>query len=229
MFYDSTYILVVIGAIISMIAQARVKSTFSKYSRMGSASGLTGAAAAQKILTDAGITDVEIRHIAGNLTDNYNPGQQTLNLSDSTIYSNSVAAIGVAAHECGHAIQHHRGYAPLHMRSLLYPAASFGQNIAWPVILVGLMMNSRMSLLLLNVGIILFSLGVLFQLITLPVEFNASSRAVRILRNSGMMSEQELHAVKQVLTAAALTYVASACASILSLLRIVLLSGRKRR
>lgn len=228
-YYDSTYILVLIGAVISLLAQAKVKSTFSKYARVASASGSNAADAAQRILSGAGIYDVRIQHIAGDLTDNYNPGDLTLNLSDSTMYSNSVAAIGVAAHECGHAIQHHTGYAPLHMRSLLYPAASFGQRIAWPVILIGLMVNSNMSALLLNAGILLFSLGVLFQLITLPVEFNASRRAVRILGQSGMMSPQELYGVKQVLTAAALTYVASACASILSLLRIILISGRRRR
>lgn len=225
---DSTYILVLIGMVITLIAQFKVKTTFKKYSKIAGASGLNGADAAQRILYAAGIHDVPVQHIAGDLTDNYNPVNRTLNLSDSTMYSNSVAAIGVAAHECGHAIQHATGYSPLKLRSTIYPVVNIGSRLAWPVIVVGLIVNSRMGAPILMIGILLFSLSVIFSLVTLPVEFNASRRAVQVLRNSGMMSEQEISMVKKVLSAAAMTYVAASAAAILSLLRIILLSNRRR-
>lgn len=228
-YWDSTYILVIIGAVICMIASARVKSTFNKYSKYRSMSGMTGAQAAQRILNAAGIYDVQVRHVSGSLTDHYNPGNKTLNLSDTVCSSSSVAAVGVAAHECGHAIQHARGYVPLKLRSAFVPVANFGSALAWPVILVGALFNNSMSMTLINIGILLFSFAVLFQLITLPVEFDASRRAMAMLRGQGILGDQELGMTGKVLRAAALTYVASAAAAILQLLRIVLLFGRNDR
>lgn len=223
--WDPTYFLVVIGAVICMIASARVKSTFHKYSGYRSMSNLTGAQAAERILHRAGIYDVSIRHIRGNLTDHYDPRNKTLSLSDSVYGSTSVAAVGVAAHECGHAIQHQKNYAPLSIRGAIVPVANFGSTLAWPLILIGLFFSSGTGTLLINLGIVCFSFAVIFQLITLPVEFNASNRALRILEDSGILNSQEIPMTRKVLGAAALTYVASAAAAILQLLRLVLLFG----
>lgn len=223
--WDPTYILIIIGAVICLIASARVKTTYNKYSSYRSMSGMTGAQAAQRILNSAGIYDVRIQQVSGNLTDHYNPSNKTLNLSDSVYGSSSVAAVGVAAHECGHAIQHQEGYVPLKIRGTLVPAANFGSSLAWPVLILGLFFNDRTGTLLIHIGILLFSLAVLFQLVTLPVEFNASRRAVKILGETGILSSEELPYTKKVLKAAALTYVASAASAILQLLRIVLLFG----
>ena len=224
-YWDPTYILVVIGAIICMAASAKVKTTFNKYSRYRSMSGMTGAQAAQRILNAAGIYDVRIQHVSGNLTDNYNPSNKTLNLSDAVCNSTSVAAVGVAAHECGHAIQHAKGYAPLSFRSALVPVANIGSTLAWPLIIIGALFNNRMSMTLIEAGIILFSLAVLFQLVTLPVEFNASRRAMVMLREQAILGDKELNMTRKVLTAAALTYVAGAASAILQLLRIIILFG----
>lgn len=228
-FWDSTYILVVIGAVICLLASARVKTTFNKYSKRRSASGLTGAQTAERILRANGITDVRVRHVSGNLTDHYDPSGKTVNLSDAVCNSASVAAIGVAAHECGHAIQHAKGYVPLSLRSAIVPIANFGSALAWPVILIGLFINSRSSIYIIDFGIFLFSFAVLFQLVTLPVEFNASRRALRQIRDLGILGDQELGMTRRVLSAAALTYVAGAAAAILQLLRIILLTGGRRR
>ena len=217
-YWDSTYILVVIGAVICMIASARVKTTFNKYSAYRSMSGMTGAQAAERILHAAGIYDVRVQHVSGNLTDHYNPANKTLNLSDSVCNQTSVAAVGVAAHECGHAIQHARGYVPLRLRTAFVPIANFGSMLAWPVIILGVIINSRSSMMLINIGILLFSF-----------EFDASRRAMVQLREQGILGDQELHYTRKVLTAAALTYVASAAAAILQLLRIVLLFGGRSR
>jgi Zn-dependent membrane protease YugP len=227
--FDPTYILVLIGAVICMIASARVNTTFNKYTKYRSMSGMTGAQAAQRILQAAGIYDVKVQHVSGNLTDHYNPTDKTLNLSDPVCSQTSVAAIGVAAHECGHAIQHARGYAPLSIRSALVPVANFGSALAWPVLLVGVIINNRSSMFLIQLGILLFSFAVLFQLITLPVEFDASRRALIQLRQQGILGDQELKYTRKVLKAAALTYVASAAAGLLQLLRIVLLFGGRNR
>lgn len=227
--WDPTYILVVIGVIICLLASARVNATYKKYSRYRSMSGMTGAQAAERILHSAGIYDVTIRHISGSLTDNYNPVKKTLNLSDAVFNSTSVAAVGVAAHECGHAIQHQKGYAPLTFRSALVPVANFGSALSWPLIILGLFFNSRTGSLLITVGILLFSLAVLFQLVTLPVEFNASSRALKCLETNGILGSDELGKTKKVLKAAAFTYVASAASAILQLLRLVLLFGGRGR
>ncbi len=226
-FYDTTYILVLIGALLSMWASARVNSTYKKYAQVRSASGLTGAEAARRILNGAGIYDVRIEHISGNLTDHYDPRGKVLRLSDTVYGSPSVAAIGVAAHECGHAIQHDQGYAPLQFRSAIVPVANIGTKAAFPIILLGLFFGSSYTLI--QVGLLCFACGTLFQLITLPVEFNASARAVDILGNTHMLSDTELGSTKKVLSAAAMTYVAAAAASILSLLRLLLLFGGRRR
>lgn len=227
-YYDWTYLLVLIGVVICMAASNRVRSVFSRYSRVRSHSGMTGKEAAEQILRRNGIYDVQVIHIPGNLTDHYNPGKKTLGLSDSVYNSSSVAAIGVAAHECGHAVQHAVGYAPLSIRGALVPVANFGSALSWPLILVGLLMNSQMSALLINLGILLFSAAVLFQIVTLPVEFNASGRAVKILESSGMLYPDEVGDVKKVLRAAALTYVASAASMILQFLRLIIIGGRRR-
>ncbi|MBE5950358.1 MAG: zinc metallopeptidase [Lachnospiraceae bacterium] len=226
-YFDPTYFLVLIGVVLSLLASAKVKSTFARYSRERSRTGMTGEETAQRILSKAGIYDVRIQRVSGNLTDHYDPRNKTLNLSDSVYGSTSVAAIGVAAHECGHAIQHNRGYVPLKLRSAIAPAASFGATISWPLIVIGLLFGG--SGLLVQIGILLFSLAVLFQLVTLPVEFNASGRAVELLSETGILYEEEVKKTKKVLSAAALTYVASAAASILQLLRLVLLFGNRRR
>ena len=226
-YYDATYILVLIGAVLSLWASATVKSTYNKYSRVYSYSGLTGAQAAAQILRQAGIYDVRIEHVSGNLTDHYDPKARVLRLSDSVYGSNSVAAIGVAAHECGHAIQDQEDYVPLRFRSAFVPVANLGTQVAFPILLLGVFLGS--SHFLIQVGLLCFFFGVLFQLITLPVEFNASGRAVRILRETGMMSDDELSKTKKVLSAAAMTYVAAAAASILSMLRLIILFGGNRR
>ncbi len=225
--FGSGYILVLIGVIICLVASSRMKSTFNKYSRVRNHSGMTGKDAAEQILHRAGIYDVRVEHISGNLTDHYDPRSKVLRLSDTVYGQTSVAAMGVAAHECGHAIQHQVGYAPLSIRSALVPAANFGSSIAWPLILIGLLFNSQTSSLLINIGIFAFSLAVLFQIVTLPVEFNASGRAVKILGETGMLYPEEVDSTKKVLTAAALTYVAGAASAILQLLRIILLTGRR--
>lgn len=228
-YFDPTYFLVLIGAVICMIASANVKSTYNRYAGYRSASGMTGAQAAERILRVAGISDVRVGHVGGQLTDHYDPRTKVVNLSDSVYSAYSIAAIGVAAHECGHAIQHAHGYLPLRLRSTFVPIANFGSRLAWPLILVGLFINSRSSQMIINAGIFLFSFAVIFQLITLPVEFNASKRALLLLNQHGILGERELQGTKKVLSAAALTYVASAASAILQLFRIILLFGGRRR
>ena len=214
-YFDPTYILVLIGAVLCLWAQARVSSTYSKFSRVQSRTGMTGAQAAQRILQMSGIYDVRIEHVGGSLTDHYDPAHKVLRLSDSVYGSTSVAAIGVAAHECGHAIQDNVGYVPLRMRAAFVPVANFGSRLSWPLILVGLLMGG--TNMLTRIGIWMFAAVVLFQLITLPVEINASRRAVRLLDQLGILSGQEVGQTRSVLGAAALTYVAAAAASILQL------------
>ena len=227
-YYDPTYILVVIGAILSLAASAKVKSTFNKYSAVPSGSGMDGREAARRVLANAGVMNVGISHVGGSLTDHYDPRIKTVNLSDSVYDRTSVAAIAVAAHECGHAMQDSEQYFPLNFRSTLVPVANFGSTIAWPLILVGLFFNSNTGYFFMQLGLLAFSFAVLFQIVTLPVEFNASKRALVMLRDYHMIPEEELGYAKQVLFAAALTYVASAAASILQLLRLLLLSRSRR-
>ena len=226
-YFDSTYILIFIGAIISLWASSRVKSTYARYDRQSVLRGVTGAQAAEMILHRAGIYDVSIQRVSGSLTDHYDPSRRVLRLSDSVYGRASVAAVGVAAHECGHAIQHHQGYAPLQMRTTLVPICNFGNMISWPMIMLGVFMGWNMTLI--RVGIILFCAVIVFQLVTLPVEFNASSRALEMLSSLGILHGDENDGAKKVLSAAALTYVAAAAASILQLLRLVLLFGGRGR
>lgn len=225
---DPTMILVLIGVILSLWAQSRVTSTFNKYSKVRSRTGMTGAEAAKRLLNAQGIYDVMVRPVSGSLTDHYDPRTRTVNLSESVYHATSVAAIGVAAHECGHAMQHNEGYAPLRFRSALVPVANFGSRISWPLILIGVIVGGLGSPLV-QVGILMFTLAVLFQLVTLPVEFNASSRAVRLLDSQGILSGDEVSGTRKVLSAAALTYVAAAASSILQLLRLIILYGGRRR
>lgn len=225
MYFDPTYLLVIVGVLLCMLASARVRTTYAKYERVRNHSGMTGRDAAERILRGAGIFDVRIERVSGHLTDHYDPRNKVLRLSDSTYSSASVAAVGVAAHECGHAIQHAVGYAPLNIRSALVPVANFGSTIAWPLIVLGLFISGNSSSLLIQIGILAFSLSVLFQIVTLPVEFNASGRAIRILGESGMLYQDEISGTKRVLGAAALTYVASAASAILQLIRIILITG----
>lgn len=225
-FWDYTYILVIIGALICSLASLNVHSTYKKFSEHHSRKGLTAEAVAQQMLREAGITDVRVERIGGSLSDHYSPKEKVLRLSDSVYGSTSVAAIGVAAHECGHAIQHHTKYLPLTLRSASVPMANFGSLIYWPLILLGLILGYAE---LTQIGILLFSFVVIFQLITLPVEFNASRRAIRVLTERNILSGEELTGAKKVLGAAALTYVAALFNAVLQLLRLVLLTRRRRR
>lgn len=223
--WDPTYILILAGVVLSMLASLKVKSTFSRYSAVRSASGMTGEQVAHRILSYAGISDVTVTHISGQLNDHYNPKTKVVALSDAVYGSNSVAAIAVAAHECGHVIQHAKAYKPLSIRTALVPVANFGSGVSWFVIIAGIIFSIPS---LITAGIVLFSAAVLFQIVTLPVEFNASGRALRILQETGILGHNEGRDAGKVLRAAALTYVAAAAASILQLLRLILLFGRNR-
>lgn len=225
--FHPTMILVLIGVVLSMMASARVQSTFAKYSRVRSMTGMTGAEAARRLLNSQGIYDVQVRKVAGSLTDHYDPRSKTVNLSETVHDSTSVAAIGVAAHECGHAMQDNTQYVPLRIRSAIVPAVNIGTQLSWPVIILGVFLGGMGSTMV-QIGILLFSLCVLFQLVTLPVEFNASSRAVRLLDETGILAGQEVGYTRNVLGAAALTYVAAAAGSILQLLRLIILFGGRR-
>ena len=228
-YFDPSYVLILIGLLLSMAASAKVNSTYARYARVGARCGMTGAEAAKRLLNSQGIYDVTVRRVPGKLTDHYDPRNKTVNLSESVYGSTSIAAIGVAAHECGHAMQDAGGYVPLRVRGALVPVANFGAQISWPLILIGLLFSSGSSSMLITLGILMVSLSVLFQLVTLPVEFNASSRAVNLLDRTGILAGQEVGQTRQVLSAAALTYVAAAAASILQLFRLLYLFGGNRR
>ena len=224
--YYSSYIIFVLPAIIlALFAQMKVSSTFSKYSSVMSHRGSTAAEIAENILRMNGVNDVNVEKVPGNLTDHYDPRSRTLRLSDSVYGSTSVAAIGVAAHEAGHAIQHNVGYFPIKLRNLILPVASIGSNIAFPLAILGIVMSADF---LIEIGIILFTAAVAFQIITLPVEFNASRRAVKILESNYILDEEETKGASKVLRAAALTYVAAAATAIGNLLRLLSLAGRRR-
>ncbi|MCD1024598.1 zinc metallopeptidase [Enterococcus sp. SMC-9] len=225
-FFDPTMILVIIGLVLSGIASAYVNSTFRKYDEVKSRNNVTGTQAAQYILNDQGINDVGVQKIAGNLTDNYNSQTKMLSLSEATAQSTSVAAIAVAAHECGHAVQDAKSYVPLRLRAAIVPVANFGSTLAFPIILIGFFLSAPK---LVTIGLWAFSLALLFQLVTLPVEFNASARALKILSNGNLLTEEELPMARKVLFAAALTYVAAAVATFLQLLRLILIFGGNRR
>ena len=223
---DITYIIFIIPALLFGIwAQISVQSAFSKYSRVPSARGYTGAEVAKLLLEQNGIYDVTIRHISGSLTDNFNPREKTLNLSDDVYNSTSVAAIGVAAHETGHAIQHAVGYRPIKWREAIIPVTQLGSWAYFPIILLGIVFSSQT---LVNVGILLFATIALFQLVTLPVEFNASNRAIATLENNGILYGNDITGAKAVLRAAALTYVAALVSSLAQLLRLLVIFGGRR-
>ena len=226
LYWDPTYYLVLIGAVVCMVASWNVSRTYKKFSRTLNQRRLSAEDVAATILRLSGITDVRIERIRGNLTDHYSPTEKVLRLSDSVYGQTSVAALGVAAHECGHAIQHHKGYAPLKLRSLSVPVANIGSTLAWPLILLGIVLGFAG---LARFGVFLFSFVVIFQLITLPVEFNASRRAMAILRDANILYGDELAGARKVLTAAAMTYVAAVASSILQLLRLMLLVRRSDR
>lgn len=227
-YIDPGYVLVLITAILSLIASARVSSTYKKYSKQLTARGITAQDAARRILDQNGLYNVKIESIAGDLTDHYDPKANVIRLSDSVRNSTSVAAVGVAAHEAGHAVQHATGYVPIKIRNTIVPVASIG-SVAGPyLIIIGLLLSGGMSNVLLNLGIWFFAAAVIFQLVTLPVEFNASRRAIETLGGSGYLYEDEVPAVKKVLSAAAMTYVAAAAVSIANLLRFLMLIGGRR-
>ena len=227
-YMDWTYLLVLLGAAICGIASIRMRSTFSKYSKRMSTTGMVGAQVAEMMLRENGIFDVRVQHTSGSLTDHYDPKTKTVNLSDTVYNSSSVAAIGVAVHECGHAVQHARNYAPLKARTALVPLANIGSTLAWPVLIFGLFFTRYSSTLWIHIGILLFSVAVLFQIVTLPVEFNASHRGLAYIKERGLVQGRELSDTRSVLVAAALTYVAGALSSILQFLRILLLAERRR-
>ena len=228
-FFDPTYILVIIGLVLSMMASAYVNRTFQKYDEVRSRNNVTGTQAAQYILENQKIHDVGVQQISGSLTDNYNSGSKMLSLSESTARSTSVAAIGVAAHECGHAVQDAKSYFPLRLRSAIVPVANFGSSIAIPLILIGGLIRGESGSFIINLGLLAFSLAFIFQLVTLPVEFNASKRALAILGEGGLLTPEEVPMARKVLFAAALTYVAAMISTALQLLRLVLLFGNNNR
>jgi hypothetical protein len=225
-YFDATYILVIIGAVICMIASANVNRTFSKYDKRGNSRRITGAQVAEQILREAGLSNIRIEHISGNLTDHYDPGAKVLRLSDSVYGSTSIAAAGVAAHECGHAIQDKVNYVPLRTRNAIVPVVNFGSKLSWPVIIVGLLLGAPG---LIRIGILLFAFVLLFQVVTLPVEFDASGRALRILDDRGILGHEEMRGARKVLGAAAMTYVTATVSTLLQLMRLVLLFGNRSR
>lgn len=227
--YGGTYILVLIGALLCLITSGIVKSTFKKYSKVAASSGMTGAAVAEAILRKEGIFDARVERVSGDLTDHFNPATKVVSLSETVYDAPSVAAISVAAHECGHAMQHNEEYFPLKIRSSILPAANFGSKYGLYIVLAGVFISFFRPLVF--IGVVLFAFGVLFQIVTLPVEFDASRRALATLSEMNILSDDEMYGAKKVLKSAAMTYVASAAAAILSLLRLILIAqgGRRRR
>ncbi len=224
-YWDPTYILVIIALVLSMFASFGVNATFNKYKKLRTARSITGADAARRVLDMNGLQHIKIERISGNLTDHYDPKAGVIRLSDATYNDTSVAAVGVAAHEAGHAVQHAVGYAPIKIRNSIVPVVNIGNALAMPLFLIGLLFN---MLGLAYLGVILFSLTLVFQLVTLPVEFNASRRAISILDNSMLLYEDEIKPAKKVLKAAAMTYVAAVAATALQLLRFLLIIGSRR-
>ena len=223
--FDWTILLVIPGFIISLWAQIKVSTTFKKYSKLNTVKGLSGYGAARRILDANGLSHVRIEQVHGNLTDHYDPRANVIRLSESVYHATSPAAIGVAAHEAGHAIQHAKNYKPITVRSKLVPVTNIGSAISMPLFFIGLIFSYYPLLI---AGIILYSLVSIFQLVTLPVEFDASSRAMRVLESSGILNETELKASRKVLSAAAMTYVAALLTSLLTLLRLIILANGRR-
>lgn len=226
MYWDSTIIILIPAIIFSIVAQIMVKSAFSEYSKVRNSRGLTGADAAREILDRNGLTNVRIEHISGSLTDHYDPKANVIRLSDDVYGSATVAAVGVAAHEAGHAVQYAEGYYPIKIRNAIIPVTRFGSSLSTPLVILGLVLSSDF---LITAGILLFCAVVLFQAITLPVEFNASGRALKTLRSSHFLEDDEMKGARSVLTAAAMTYVAAMLSALLSLVRLLVISGRRRR
>lgn len=225
-FYDPTWWLIIVGMLLCLVASGNVSATYRKYSKIENARGMTASEVAERILKGAGISDVRIERIEGELTDHYDPKNKVVRLSESVYHSTSVAAIGVAAHECGHVLQHYNGYLPIRVRNAIVPVVNFGSKLSWPLILLGVLFGLTN---LVDVGIILFTMVLLFQIVTLPVEFNASKRAISVIRDTGILYGDEITGAKKVLNAAALTYVAGVIATALQVLRLFLLFGRRRR
>ncbi len=227
--FDYSYFGFMVPAlIISLYAQFKVSSTFSKYSKVRNSRGLTGVDAASRVLAQNGVTGVEVEHVSGDLNDHFDPRTNVIRLSDSVYSSTSVAAVGVAAHEAGHAVQHAKGYAPMNIRKALVPVTNIGSTLSMPLIFIGLLLPVQYDFVV-NLGIALFSLAVLFQVITLPVEFDASRRAIATLEQGGTLCGEELTGAKKVLTAAAMTYLAATFTAVMSLLRLLLIVAGRRR
>lgn len=227
MYFDWTYVLIIVGAIIAGITSANVNRTFNKYNKYTNEKGMTGTQVAEYILQYFGIKDVRVERISGNLTDHYDPSNKVLRLSDATADSRSIAAIGVAAHECGHAVQDAQGYFFMTLRQRIVPIVNIGSNLSWPILIIGAIAGFNQTFI--NIGIVLFSLTLIFQLITLPVEFDASKRALQIMEDGHILTASELPYARKTLRAAALTYVAAAVAGALSLLRVLILFGGRSR
>lgn len=228
--YDWTYVCLVLPCLIlSLWASARVNGTYRKYSRQYSSRGITGADAAQRVLRANGVSGVRIERIGGNLTDHYDPTANVIRLSDDVYASTSTAAIGVACHEAGHAVQYAQGYSPIKLRAAIIPVTNFGSKLAMPLILIGLLFSGSSSNLLINLGIACFGLSLVFQLITLPVEFNASRRALEAIQQNSILTDEELTGARKTLSAAALTYVAATATALAQLIRLLVLFGGKRR
>lgn len=229
MYYDWTWFAIMIPCLIlSLLSSAMVKSAFNKYSQIRNSRSMTGAQAAEQLLRLNGVTGVRIERVSGNLTDHFDPRSNTIRLSESVYDSPSVAAVGVACHEAGHACQHAQGYFPNKLRSMILPVANIGSKLSWLFIIIGLLLPTRYDFFV-TIGIIMYAAAVLFTLVTLPVEFNASSRALKTIKANGMLSADEYPGAKKTLTAAAMTYVASAATAILQLLRLILIFGNRRR
>ena len=227
-YFDYSYFLFMLPALIlSLYAQIKVNSTFAKYSKIKNSNGLTGSEAAYKVLTQNGVTNVAVEHISGNLSDHFDPQTNIIRLSDSVYSSNSVAAVGVAAHEAGHAVQYANNYAPMKFRRVLVPITNIGSTLSIPLIFIGLLLPIQYDFIV-NIGIALFSFAVLFQLVTLPVEFDASRRAIATLEQSGTLYDEELIGAKKVLSAAAMTYLAATFSAVMSLFRLILIAGNRR-
>jgi len=225
--YDSTFIILIPGLLISLYASIKVRTTYSSYSRIGNSKNITGWQAARKILDSAGLNDVGIEHVRGSLTDHYDPRSRILRLSEGVYDSTSIAAIGIAAHEAGHAIQHATRYSPLVFRNSIVPVVNIATNASWIIFLIGLFISSQSGITLMNIGILLFCSCVLFQLVTLPVEFNASQRAIAQLNTMSLVDDDDIRGVRKVLSAAAMTYVAALIVAVLQLLRLIALRGSR--
>lgn len=227
--FDWTYLVFIVPCIIiTLICQIKVQSTFSKYSKIRNSRNITGAQAAEYVLRQNGVTGVRIEHVSGSMTDHFDPRTNVIRLSDTVYNSNSVAAVGVACHEAGHAVQHAEGYLPNKIRSIILPMAKIGSHLSWILILLGLVFTAKVGFVLLYIGIVLFSLSVLFTIATLPVEFNASKRALECIRESDLLYGDEYTGAKRTLQAAAMTYVASALTAIMQLLRLIIIARGRR-